>query len=103
MDYGKKIFEDKKKSKSTKPKSMKEIKFRPSTDTGDIKIKSKNIIKFLGEGRKVKVSIKFRGREMQHQNLALELIEKIIIEVGESGKIESTPRLEGRSMFAIFS
>jgi translation initiation factor IF-3 len=77
---------------------IKEVKFRPVTDVGDYQIKLRNMLRFLEEGDKVKVTIRFRGREMSHQDLGQNLAKKIQEDVGENGQIESFPRLEGRQM-----
>jgi translation initiation factor IF-3 len=74
------------------------VKFRPVTDVGDYQIKLRNMLRFLEEGDKVKVTIRFRGREMSHQDLGQNLAKKIQEDVGENGQIESFPRLEGRQM-----
>ena len=76
----------------------KEVKFRPGTDTHDYDVKMRNVLRFLGDGDKVKVTLRFRGREMAHQELGLALLHKIRDEVDEIGKVESMPRLEGRQM-----
>ncbi|NJL28985.1 MAG: translation initiation factor IF-3, partial [Thermoanaerobaculia bacterium] len=77
---------------------IKEIKFRPGTDTHDYDVKMRSVVKFLEEGDKVKVTLRFRGREMAHQDLGLELLKRVEADVAELGKIESFPRLEGRQM-----
>ena len=102
MDFGKFKFEAQKKAseakKKTKQVEIKEVKFRPVTDVGDYQIKLRNMLRFLEEGDKVKVTIRFRGREMSHQDLGQNLARKIQEDVGENGVIESFPRLEGRQM-----
>ena len=102
MDYGKFKFEAQKKAQAAKKKQkqveIKEVKFRPVTDVGDYQIKLRNMLRFLEEGDKVKVTIRFRGREMSHQDLGQNLAKKIQEDVGENGQIESFPRLEGRQM-----
>ena len=102
MDYGKFKFEAQKKASAAKKKQkqveIKEVKFRPVTDVGDYQIKLRNMLRFLEEGDKVKVTIRFRGREMSHQDLGQNLAKKIQEDVGENGQIESFPRLEGRQM-----
>jgi len=95
MDYGKFKFEAQKKQKQVE---IKEVKVRPVTDVGDYQIKLRNMLRFLEEGDKVKVTIRFRGREMSHQDLGQNLARKIQEDVGENGQIESFPRLEGRQM-----
>lgn len=102
MDYGKYKYETQKKEaearKNQKVIEIKEIKFRPGTDTHDYDVKMRSVLKFLEEGDKVKVTLRFRGREMAHQDLGLELLNRVAGDVGEAGKIESMPRLEGRQM-----
>ena len=102
MDFGKFKFETQKKAHAAKKKQkqveIKELKFRPVTDVGDYQIKMRNLRRFLEEGDKVKVTIRFRGREMSHQDLGQGLAKRIQEDVGENGQIESFPRLEGRQM-----
>ena len=102
MDFGKFKFEQQKKAneakKKTKQQEIKELKFRPVTDEGDYQIKLRNMLRFLEEGDKVKVTIRFRGREMSHQDLGQNLARRIQEDVGENGQVESFPRLEGRQM-----
>ena len=84
--------------KKQKTIEIKEIKFRPGTDTHDYDVKMRSVLKFLEEGDKVKVTLRFRGREMAHQDLGLDLLNRVRDDVGEAGKIESMPKLEGRQM-----
>ena len=102
MDYGKFKFEAQKKVQAAKKKQkqveIKEVKFRPVTDVGDYQIKLRNMLRFLEEGDKVKVTIRFRGREMSHQDLGHNLAQRIQTDVGEAGVVEAFPRLEGRQM-----
>ncbi|HET7662224.1 MAG TPA: translation initiation factor IF-3 [Rhodanobacteraceae bacterium] len=102
MDFGKFMFEQQKKAnaarKKTKQVEIKEVKFRPTTDVGDYQIKMRNVFKFLDEGNKVKITIRFRGREMRHQEIGRELAERIQQDVGEQGQVEQFPRQEGRQM-----
>lgn len=102
MDFGKFKFEAQKKAseakKKTKQVEIKEIKFRPVTDEGDYQIKLRNMRRFIEEGDKVKVNIRFRGREMSHQELGREMAARIEADLGEDIVIESRPRLEGRQM-----
>jgi len=102
MDFGKFRFEQQKKANEAKKKSkhveIKELKFRPVTDEGDYQIKLRNMRRFLEEGDKVKVNIRFRGREMSHQELGREMAARIEADLGEDIVIESRPRLEGRQM-----
>jgi translation initiation factor IF-3 len=102
MDYGKFKYETQKKEaearKNQKVIEIKEIKFRPGTDTHDYDVKMRSVFKFLEEGDKVKITLRFRGREMAHQELGKQLLDKIAEDVKTAGKIESFPRLEGRQM-----
>ena len=102
MDFGKFKFEAQKKANAAKKKQkqveIKELKFRPVTDEGDYQIKMRNIRRFLEEGDKVKINIRFRGREMSHQELGREMAARIEAELGDEIVIESRPRLEGRQM-----
>ncbi|WP_343124114.1 translation initiation factor IF-3 [Luteibacter sp. 329MFSha] len=102
MDYGKFKFEAQKKASAAKKKQkqveIKEVKFRPVTDEGDYQIKLRKMREFLEEGDKVKVTIRFRGREMSHQDLGQNLARRVQTDIGEDGVVESFPRLEGRQM-----
>jgi translation initiation factor IF-3 len=102
MDFGKFKYETQKREAEARKKQkvieIKEIKFRPGTDTHDYQVKMRSVMKFLEEGDKVKVTLRFRGREMAHQELGLELLNRVAADVGEAGKIESMPKLEGRQM-----
>lgn len=102
MDFGKFKFEQQKKAneakKKTKQVEIKEVKFRPVTDEGDYQIKLRKMREFLVEGDKIKVNIRFRGREMSHQELGMEMAKRIEGDLGEDVVIESRPRLEGRQM-----
>jgi translation initiation factor IF-3 len=97
MDFGKFKFELQKKANEAKKKT-KEVKFRPVTDEGDYQIKLRKMREFLEEGDKIKVNIRFRGREMSHQELGREMAARIEGDLGEDIVIESRPRLEGRQM-----
>jgi len=102
MDFGKFKYETQKREAEARKKQkiieIKEIKFRPGTDDHDYDVKMRAVMKFLGEGDKVKVTLRFRGREMAHQDLGLELLHRVAGAVGDAGKIESMPKLEGRQM-----
>ena len=102
MDFGKFKFEMQKKANEAKKKSrqqeIKELKFRPVTDEGDYQIKLRNMRRFIGDGDKVKVNIRFRGREMSHQDLGRQMAARIEADLGEDIVIESRPRLEGRQL-----
>lgn len=102
MDLGKFKYEQQKREAEARKKQkiidIKEVKFRPGTDTHDYDVKMRNVMKFLEGGDKVKVTLRFRGREMAHQDLGLDLLNRVRDDVGESGKVESMPKLEGRQM-----
>jgi translation initiation factor IF-3 len=102
MDFGKFKFEQQKKAHAARRRSrqieIKEMKFRPTTDVGDYNIKLRNMQRFLGEGDKVKVNIRFRGREMSHQELGIALARRIETDIAEDGVVEQFPRMEGRQM-----
>ena len=102
LDVGKHRYEAQKKAnaarKTQKTQDIKEIKMRPNIDDHDYDVKMRAMNKFIGEGDKVKVTLRFRGREMAHQQLGVELLNRVAGDVGEAGKIESMPKLEGRQM-----
>ena len=102
MDYGKYKYETQKKEaearKNQKIIEIKEVKFRPNTDIHDYDVKMRNVLKFLENGDKVKVTLRFRGREMAHQDLGRDLLERVAKDVEELGKVENMPRMEGRQM-----
>jgi translation initiation factor IF-3 len=102
MDYGKFKFEAQKKANAAKKKQkiveIKELKFRPTTDDGDYNIKLRNLRRFLEEGDKVKVNIRFKGREMAHQELGMQMAQRIEKDLADEVVIEQRPRLEGRQM-----
>ncbi|CUA85654.1 MULTISPECIES: translation initiation factor IF-3 [Gulbenkiania] len=102
MDYGKFKYEQSKKRHEAKQKQkqvqIKEVKFRPGTDEGDYQVKLKNLIRFLAEGDKAKVTLRFRGREMAHQDIGLALLKRVEADLVEVGTVEQFPRLEGRQM-----
>ena len=107
MDLGKFKYEQQKREAEARKKQkiieIKEIKFRPGTDTHDYDVKMRSVMKFLDEGDKVKVTLRFRGREMAHQELGMELLNRVRDDVGEAGKVESMPKLEGRQMVMMIS
>jgi len=107
MDYGKQVFNDRKKRQESKKKqkqtTVKEIKFRPGTDIGDYTVKLKNLTRFLEEGNKTKVTMRFRGREMAHRELGLEMLERIRDDLGEISIVEARPLLEGRQMVMVLA
>ena len=102
MDYGKFVFEENKKKHSAKKKQkqtqVKEVKFRPGTDIGDYKVKLRNLIKFLHNGDRVKITIRFRGREMAHTELGGKMLDRLEVDVADDGVVEQRSRMEGRMM-----
>ena len=102
MDYGKFKYEQQKRESEARKKQktieVKEVKFRPNTDTHDYDVKMRNVTRFLEAGDKVKVTLRFRGREMAHQNLGRELLERVADDVEGLGKVENMPKMEGRQM-----
>jgi len=107
MDYGKHIFEIKKQKAASKKKqrktSVKEIKFRPGTEEGDYQVKLRNLIRFLNDGDKAKVSLRFRGRELAHQHLGMELVQRIKLDLAEYGAVEQDPKMEGRQIVMVLA
>ena len=107
MDYGKFKYEQQKREAEARKKQhiieIKEVKFRPGTDTHDYEVKMRSVMKFLEGGDKVKITLRFRGREMAHQQLGLELLNRVKDDVGDAGKIESMPKLEGRQMIMMIA
>ncbi|MCI5038919.1 MAG: translation initiation factor IF-3 [Donghicola eburneus] len=105
MDFGKFKYEQQKRESEARKKQkiieVKEVKFRPNTDTHDYEVKMRNVLKFLEKGDKVKVTLRFRGREMAHQNLGRELLERVAADVKELGKVENMPKMEGRQMIMV--
>ena len=102
MDYGKHIFDAKKQQaaarKKQKQSQLKEIKFRPGTDEGDYQVKLRNLVRFLEQGDKTKVTLRFRGREMAHQNIGMDLLKRVEADLAELGSVEQFPKMEGRQM-----
>ena len=102
MDFGKYKYETQKRESEARKKQkiieVKEVKFRPNTDKHDYDVKMRNVFKFLENGDKVKVTLRFRGREMAHQNLGRELLERVAADVEDTGKVENMPKMEGRQM-----
>ena len=107
MDYGKHVFDLKKQKAASKKKQrrihVKEIKFRPGTEEGDYQVKLRNLIRFLTDGDKAKVSLRFRGRELAHQHLGQELVEKIRDDLAEYGTVEQEPKMEGRQIVMVLA
>ncbi len=102
MDFGKFKYEQQKKESEARKKQkiieVKEVKFRPNTDTHDYDVKMRNVARFLDNGDKVKVTLRFRGREMAHMDLGRKLLERVAEDTAEIGKVEQMPKLEGRQM-----
>jgi len=107
MDYGKFLFEENKKRHAAKKKQkqihIKEVKFRPGTEQGDYQVKLRNLTRFLTNGDKTKVTLRFRGREMAHQELGLQLLKRVEEDLKEIGTVEQFPRLEGRQMVMVIA
>lgn len=107
MDFGKRLYEEKKAKAAAKKRQhqlqVKEIKFRPGTDVGDYQVKLKNLMRFLEDGDKAKVTVRFRGREMAHQQLGIQMLDRLETDLAEMGTVESRPKLEGRQMVMVFA
>ncbi|GAA3530055.1 hypothetical protein GCM10022394_06640 [Zobellella aerophila] len=107
MDYGKFLYEKSKATKEQKKKQkqiqVKEIKFRPGTDEGDYQVKLRNLVRFLEEGNKAKVTLRFRGREMAHQELGFDLLNRIKTDLDELALVEAFPKLEGRQAVMVLA
>lgn len=107
MDYGKFLYEQEKKERAAKKKqkviTVKEVKFSVNVDEHDYEFKKNNVIRFLGEGDKVKASLRFRGREMAHTRLGRNVLERLVTDVGDRGIVEFRPRMEGNTMHLILA
>ena len=107
MDFGKFLFDQNKKRHAAKRKQkqiqIKEVKFRPGTDEGDYQIKLRNLRRFLEHGDKVKVTLRFRGREMAHQELGAKMLDRVEEDLEELGSVEQYPKLEGRQMVMVIA
>ncbi len=107
MDYGKFLYSAAKKKQESKKKQkqiiVKEVKFRPGTDIGDYDIKIRNLVRFLDAGNKVKVTLRFRGREMAHQELGMEMLERVEADLEKLGVVEQMPKMEGRQMVMVLA
>ncbi len=107
MDFGKFKYETQKREAEARKKQkvieIKEIKFRPGTDTHDYDVKMRSVMKFLEEGDKVKITLRFRGREMAHQELGAQLLQRVATDVAEVAKIENMPKMEGRQMIMMIA
>jgi translation initiation factor IF-3 len=107
LDYGKQVFERKKRDKEARKKNkrtqVKEIKFRPGTDIGDYQIKLRNLIRFLEDGDKAKVTLRFRGRELAHQQIGMDLLKRVEADLVDHGTVEQKPSMEGRQMVMVIA
>jgi len=107
MDFGKYLFGQNKKSQSSRKKQtriqIKEVKFRPGTEEGDYQVKLRNLIRFLEHGDKAKVTLRFRGREMAHQELGVKLLKRVEQDLAEYGTVEQFPKLEGRQLIMLMT
>jgi len=107
MDYGKHVFDIKKQKAASRKKQkktqVKEIKFRPGTEAGDYQVKLRNLIRFLENGDKAKVTLRYRGREMAHQHLGMELLKRVEADLAEYGAVEQFPKMEGRQMAMVIA
>ncbi len=107
MDYGKHIFEAKKQKSAQRKKAkriqVKEIKFRPGTEEGDYQVKLRNLVRFLENGDKAKVTMRYRGREMAHQEIGMELLKRVEADLSELGNVEQFPKMEGRQLTMVIA
>lgn len=107
MDFGKFKYQEQKRAHDARLKQkmiqVKEVKFRPGTDENDYQVKRRNLVRFLEEGDKAKVTIRFRGREMAHQEFGMRMLERIREDLVDLGQVEQMPKLEGRQMIMILS
>ncbi len=107
MDYGKHVFELKKQNAANRKKQkvihVKEIKFRPGTEEGDYQVKLRNLIRFLNDGDRAKVTVRFRGRELAHQHIGMELIQRWKVDLTEHGTVDQEPKMEGRQLTMVLT
>ncbi len=107
MDYGKYKYRESKKQHEAKLKQkqiqVKEVKFRPGTDEGDYQVKLRNLVRFLSEGDKAKITLRFRGREVTHQEIGLRLLKRVEADLAEYGTVEQFPKMEGRQMIMVLA
>jgi len=107
MDYGKFRYQEQKRQQEARARQkiiqVKEVKFRPGTDEGDYKVKMRNLRRFIEDGDKVKVTLRFRGREMAHQELGMRVLERVRDDMQEEAQVESMPKLEGRQMVMVLA
>jgi len=107
LDYGQKLYEEKKQKAAAKKKQIqtqvKEIKFRPGTEDGDYQVKLRNLVKFLEHGDKTKITLRFRGREMAHQELGMKLLKRVENDLSEIANVELRPKMEGRQLTMVLA
>ena len=107
MDYGKHVFESKKQKaaqrKKAKRTQIKEMKFRPGTEEGDYQVKLRNLVRFLENGDKAKVTLRYRGREMAHQEIGMELLKRVEGDLSELGTVDQFPKMEGRQLIMVIA
>ena len=107
MDYGKHVFEAKKQKSAQRKKQkrtqVKEMKFRPGTEEGDYQVKLRNLVRFLENGDKAKVTLRYRGREMAHQEIGMELLKRVEADLAELGSVEQFPKMEGRQLTMVIA
>lgn len=107
MDYGKHVFEAKKQKNAQKKRQrrtqLKEMKFRPGTEEGDYQVKLRNLVRFLENGDKAKVTLRYRGREMAHQEIGMELLKRVEADLAQLGNVEQFPKMEGRQMTMVIA
>jgi len=107
MDYGKHVFEAKKQQAASRKKQVrtqvKEMKFRPGTEEGDYQVKLRNLVRFLEHGDKAKVTLRYRGREMAHQEIGMELLKRVELDLEELGTVEQFPKMEGRQLTMVIA
>jgi translation initiation factor IF-3 len=107
LDYGQKLYEEKKQKAAAKKKQIqtqvKEIKFRPGTEDGDYQVKLRNLVKFLEHGDKTKITLRFRGREMAHQELGMQLLKRVENDLSEIANVELRPKMEGRQLTMVLA
>lgn len=107
MDFGKKLYEEKKAKAAAKKKQVqtqvKEVKFRPGTEDGDYQVKLRNLVKFLEHGDKAKITLRFRGREMAHQELGMQLLKRVEDDLSEIANVELRPKMEGRQLTMVLA
>ncbi len=107
MDYGKHLYEQKKQANEAKKKQhqiqVKEVKFRPNTEDGDYQVKLRNLSRFLEDGDKAKVTLRYRGREMAHQDLGMKLLRRVEEDLLELGTVEQRPKMEGRQLIMVIA